>query len=156
MTFTEKQSFLQEKYLPLLKTIQPTTVAQWGKMDVQQMVEHICDAFKNANGKIKIPSVPHPPEHLQKLREFILTDKPFRENTNAPFMPEIPRAHQYTSIEEAIEKLEPEINAFVEVYENNPGMEIENPVFGMLNYEMQTALLYKHVTHHLRQFGVIS
>jgi hypothetical protein len=154
MTVTEQQSFLREGYLPLLRKLLPSTVAQWGKMDAQQMVEHICDAFKNASGKIQIPPISQTPEHQQKLREFLLTDKPFRENTNAPFMPETPRAHQYTSIEEAIKQLEPEIQAFFEVYENNPGMEIENPVFGMLHYEMQTALLYKHVTHHLRQFGV--
>lgn len=154
MNFNEQLLFLKQQYIPLLKQLRTDTPALWGKMDAQQMVEHIRDAFKAASGKLPIPAVPQNPEHAQKLREFLLSDKPFRENTNAPFMPETPRAHKYASIEEAIQKTEPEIQAFFEVHENNPGTEIENPVFGLLNYELHTALLYKHTTHHLRQFGV--
>ena len=155
MTFPEQSVFLKQEYLPLLRQLRSDTPAQWGKMDAQQMVEHILDAFKNASGKIIIPFIEQDPERLQKMREFILSDKPFRENTKAPFMPEAPPAHQYNSLKEAIEHLEPEIQDFFSFYENNPGAEVLNPVLGELNVELQMALLYKHTTHHLRQFGVV-
>ncbi len=154
MNFSEQLLFLKQQYIPLLKQLRADAPAKWGKMNVQQMVEHIRDAFKAASGKLHIPAVPQNPEHAQKLREFLLSDKPFRENTNAPFMPETPRAHKYASLDEAIAKTEPELKAYFDVYEQQPGIEIENPVFGLLNYELHTALLYKHTTHHLRQFGV--
>jgi hypothetical protein len=31
-----------------------------------------------------------PPEHLDKYREFVMSDKPFKENTRNTLMPEAP------------------------------------------------------------------
>lgn len=155
MTLSEKVNFLQQGLVPALNNLSRSTPARWGKMDAQQMVEHVRDAFKNASGKIIIPLITTDPERLQKMREFLMSDKPFRENTNAPFMPETPRQHKYASMEEAIAKLEPEIEDFFRAYESDPSKQVLNAVFGELNFEQQVNLLYKHVTHHLRQFGVI-
>lgn len=156
MTFSERAAFLQHGLVPALNNLSRETPAQWGKMDAQQMVEHARDAFKNASGKIIIPLITQDPERLQKMREFLVSDKPFRENTNAPFMPETPRKHKYASMEEAIEKLEPEITDFFKAYEDDPNRQILNPVFGELNFEQQVLLLYKHMQHHLKQFGVVA
>lgn len=155
MTFSERASFLQHGLVPALNNLSGETPAQWGKMDAQQMVEHLRDAFKNASGKYIIPLITTDPERIKQLQDFLMSDKPFRENTNAPFMPETPRQHKYASMEEAIARLEPEINDFFKAYEADPDRRILNAVFGELNFEQQVHLLYKHVTHHLRQFGVV-
>ena len=37
----DKILFLKEEFVPLLRQLQPTTQPVWGKMDAQQMVEHL-------------------------------------------------------------------------------------------------------------------
>jgi hypothetical protein len=66
-------------------------------------------------------------------------------------MPEEPRRHKYTSMEEAIEKLNRNWKKFSPPTHANPGMTLINPVFGDLDYELQIHLLHKHVRHHLAQ-----
>lgn len=151
----EKLAFLKEKFLPIIKTIQKDTPALWGKMDAQQMVEHFCIVLKTANGKLKVPQIPIDADRLAKMRNFIETDLPFKENTKSPALPEEPIPHHYPNITTALDKLEQELNTMFQVYEENEGLEILNPVFGPLNYTQQVSLIYKHALHHLKQFGLI-
>ncbi len=44
------------------------------------MVEHLTDAVKNASGKLILP-VLNEGEKLQKFKEFLMSDIPFKENT---------------------------------------------------------------------------
>ncbi|MEN9684956.1 MAG: hypothetical protein RLZZ28_742 [Bacteroidota bacterium] len=150
-----KEAFLQNEYISILHQLQPGQQPKWGKMDAQQMVEHMRDVFKLANGKIILPLVNTDPEKLEKARAFMLSDAPFKENTKVPVMPEEPRPHKYGSMQEAIDKTEIELNDFFKAFAASPGKSILNPIFGELNYEEQIHLLYKHSCHHLRQFGMV-
>jgi hypothetical protein len=148
------EHFIRHEYISLLLALPADTPPLWGKMDVQQMIEHIRDAFKVANGRLPLPLVNTDPDQLAKARAFMLSDQPFRENTKMPLMPEEPRKHKYASKEEAVEKLIPEVDHVFAVYAATPGLRIMSPMFGELNYEEQLHLLNKHARHHLRQFGV--
>ena len=79
----DKLKFITEEYIPIVKKIQPGTTGKWGKMNGQQMVEHVAAFFYVSSGKIKFDLVT-PEEHLPKFKEFLLSDKQFRENTRAP------------------------------------------------------------------------
>jgi len=46
------------------------------------------------------------------------------------------------------------VDEFVEYFKNAPGKKTTHPVFGPLDFNEWVLLHYKHVTHHLRQFGV--
>jgi len=124
-------------------------------MDAQQMVEHMRDVFKVANGKIALPLLNTDPERLAKMRAFLMTDQPFAENTRIAVVPEEARTHKYAGIEEAISKLEPEIEDVFAVYSTDHSKLLMHPVFGELDYELQMRYLDKHVRHHLRQFGLV-
>jgi hypothetical protein len=150
----EKENFLKNEYVRILRKANAAQPARWGKMDLQQMIEHMRDVFKVASGKIVLPLLNTDPEKLEKQRAFIMTDQPFRENTRVPVMPEEPRPHKYGSIEEAIAKLEPELNEVFVAYASDPQKTTMNPVFGELDYGQQINLLHKHALHHLRQFGL--
>ena len=76
----EKENFLRTKLIFLLQKLKADTVPLWGKMNVQQMIEHFTDVMMVASGKIKLPVVT-PAERLPKLQEFMLSEKPFKENT---------------------------------------------------------------------------
>lgn len=150
-----KIAFLQNDIIPLLYKLDPLQKGKWGKMDGQQMVEHLRDICKVASGKIVLPLVNTDPEKLAQARSFLLSELPFRENTKVPVMPEEPRSHKYSSLEEAISKTEEELKEIFTVYTSNPSLVLMHPIFGELNYAEQVQYLDKHFRHHLRQFGLI-
>ena len=83
----EKENFLRTNLISYLQRLNPSTPPKWGKMNVQQMIEHFAgDAVRNASGKLKMERILTPPEKLQKVREFMMSDKPFKENTINPLM----------------------------------------------------------------------
>jgi hypothetical protein len=151
----EKENFLRTKLVTYLQRLDATTKAQWGKMSVQHMVEHLGgDAVRNANGRLKFDTILTPPDKLAAMREFLMSDKPFKENTNNPLMGGQLASLRYITIQAAIGALQQELIYFFEAYAKNTEMVIRNPFFGDLNFEQNVQLLYKHSLHHLRQFGV--
>ena len=55
MMHLQKVNFLLLEFPERLHELHPHAVPQWGKMNVQQMIEHMVDAVSNANGKISLP-----------------------------------------------------------------------------------------------------
>jgi hypothetical protein len=149
----EKENFLRTKLISHLQKLNTDTQPLWGKMNARQMIEHMIDVMMVANGKIKLPIVT-PPEKLSRLREFMMSEKPFKENTKSPVLGEEPLPLKKQTKEAAIGKLQEELIYFFESFEKNPGMKTTHPVFGELDLEMNIQVLYKHSLHHLRQFGV--
>ena len=151
----EKENFLRTKLVTYLQRLDPSTPPRWGKMNVQQMIEHFAgDAVRNASGRLKIDTIITPPEQLERFREFMMSDRPFKENTVNPLMGESPAVLRYATVQAAIGALQQELIYFFEAYEKDPQLVIRNPFFGDLNFEQNVQLLYKHALHHLRQFGV--
>jgi hypothetical protein len=152
----EKENFLRTKLVRYLQQLDPATPPQWGKMNVQQMIEHYAgDAIRNASGRLKIDTIVTPPANLQRMRDFMMSDKPFKENTKNPLLGEDPAPPRYRTVQAAIGALQQELIYFFETFEKNTGLVTRNPFFGDLNFEENVQLLYKHALHHLRQFGVV-
>jgi hypothetical protein len=151
----EKENFLRTKLISCLQQLDPATPPQWGKMGVQQMIEHYGgEAVRNANGRLKMEKILTPPEQLEQMREFMMSEKPFKENTKNPLMGEEPQPLRYKTVQAAIGALQQELIYFFEAFEKNPQLVTRNPFFGDLSFEQNVQLLYKHAVHHLRQFGV--
>ena len=150
---TAKLQFLKKEAIPLFKKISADTKPVWGVMNAQQMVEHFSETTRYANGKTKLPLFTDP-DYLPKLRSFMLSEKPFRENTKNPMLGEIPPATKHTSLQDAIAELETEMNDFLKAFEANENLITQNPIFGELNYEQNVHLVHKHALHHLKQFGI--
>ena len=154
MTNAEKAAFLKYRFIPLLKQVPSDTIPKWGKMTLQQMIEHFSDNVRISSGKTVFTEVIFPQEQAQKVREFILGDQPFKENTINPLLPEVPAPVKNISKEEAINELQKEIDYFFSVFEKNNLQVTRSPFYGDLNYEENVHLLYKHAMHHLRQFNI--
>lgn len=151
----EKENFLRTKLIRYLQQLDPATPPRWGKMTVQQMVEHFSgDAVRNANGRLKFDTIITPANHLQRMREFMMSDKPFKENTKNPLLGEEPTPLRYKTIQAAIGALQQELIYFFEAFEKDHQFVTRNPFYGDLTFEQSVQLLYKHALHHLRQFGV--
>ncbi len=152
----DKADFLRYQFIPLLQETSTETKPAWGKMTLQQMIEHFADSIRIASGKTQVADIITPPEHLQKARDFMLSEKPFRENSPNPLLPETPAPVKNSSLQEAIKELQEEIYFFFSVFEKNNLGTTRNPFFGDLNYEQNVHLLHKHALHHLRQFSPLS
>jgi hypothetical protein len=151
---TEKLEFLKNEMLPLFKKLTADKKAKWGVMNAQQMVEHFSETLRYANGKTILPLFTQP-EHLPKLRAFMLSEKLFRENTKNPMLGEIPAATKKASLEDAVAELEIEVNDFFGAFAPDENLVTQNPIFGELTFEQNAHLLHKHALHHLRQFGIV-
>jgi len=147
-----KEAFLKTEYTRLLAQLDPNTPPIWGKMNVQQMIEHMGDYIRISNGKDVVELV-IPSEHVPRALAFLESEKPFRENTPNQLLPDIPLPPKM-ELKEAIERVQKELDDFFEVYSDNPSKKVPTPFFGELDYEHNIQLLHKHATHHLRQFGV--
>ena len=150
----EKENFLRTKFISHLQKLKADTTPYWGKMNVQQMIEHFSDVIMSASGKIKLPIVT-PSDKLPRLREFMFSEKPFKENTKSPVLAEEPAPLKKHTKEAAIGKLQEELIYFFQAFERDPGLKTINPVFGELDFDANIQLLYKHALHHLKQFGII-
>jgi hypothetical protein len=151
----EKENFLRTKLVAYLQRLNPATPPRWGKMNVQQMIEHYAgDAVRNASGRLKIDHIITPPGNLERMREFMMSNKPFKENTMNSLMGEEPAPLRYKTVQGAIGALQQELIYFFEAFDKNPELITRNPFFGDLDFEQNVQLLYKHALHHLRQFGV--
>lgn len=152
----DKLDFLQEGMFTALQKLQPGTAGRWGKMNSQQMVEHLAFIFAAASGKIKtVLSIPE--AFLPKAKAFLWSDKEFRENTKAPagLIPEEPQPLKHAGMQQAIDELKTEVNYFVDFFTANPGITTMHPAFGELNFEEWVQIQHKHVVHHLKQFGLL-
>ena len=152
----EKLHFLREEMFLLLEKLTADKIQVWGKMNAQQMLEHLADFFNVSSGKILFELVT-PEEHLPKYREFLYSDKEFRENTRAPasVLGDEPLPKRKPGIEAAKEDLKLSVEDFVDYFQADKEKKTMHPVFGALNFDEWVLLHYKHVRHHLRQFGLL-
>jgi len=58
-------------------------------------------------------------------------------------------------MQESLTELETELNGFFGYFSEDPEKKTLHPVFGELNFAEWVQLHHKHVTHHLKQFGII-
>ena len=149
----EKVDFLKKELIPLLQKVNPATPPIWGKMNLQQMIEHFNAAVKIAAGTLQLPNTTESKD-TEKMYAFLMSDKPFRENIKNPLLSEDPYPLRHHTIQAAIGDLQGALLEFFNVYEKDPQKRVLNAFFGNLNYQEQVQLLYKHALHHLRQFGV--
>lgn len=148
-----KKNWLKSEYTKRLAELKPDAERLWGKMNVQQMIEHMSDYIRIANGRTPIEVIT-PEADLPKMQGFLMSEKPFRENTPNSLMPDTPVATRHNTQEAAIEELQGEIDHFFDTFNKDKELKIANPFFGYLSFDMQVQLLHKHAWHHLRQFGM--
>lgn len=150
----EKKHFLKSDLFLLLSKLKGDEKGKWGKMNAQQMIEHLSGFFKVSTQKIHFP-LTTPAEHLPRYKEFLMSKKEFKENTKAPVLPEDPLPLQFSSMEEAMNDLEKSVEDFFDFFKDDPSKTTLHPAFGELNFDEWVQLHHKHVTHHLKQFGLI-
>src|SRR5687768_6709883 len=95
-----KADFLKNQFVALVKQIASDTLPAWGKMTLQQMIEHFTDSVRIASGKSVHLELVTPASQIQKMQEFLMSDKHFRENTLNPMLSEVPAPVRNKNAEE--------------------------------------------------------
>ena len=106
-----KIDFLKLVFPQMLHSLDPDAKGAWGKMNAQQMVEHLTESLYIANGKL-YQKAELTPEQTEKVRSFFLSDKPFRENTTNHLLPDVPPPARNASMVDSITEFDKELDLF--------------------------------------------
>lgn len=122
--------------------------ARWGKFTAPQMVCHVTDGLKMAMGELQIPRRPGPLRYFP-IKHLILFVLPFPKG--APTAPELlsRRAVEWGS---EMQELERTFDRFLSQRERTDWP--DHPAFGSMPPRTLGVLVYRHLDHHLKQFGV--
>ena len=102
--FNSKSDFLKNKYIPILETIDENEPQRWGKMNVRQMIEHMSDYVRIASGLTPMEVITAE-DRIPKMQQFLMSEKPFPENTPNVLMSDIPVPVKHKTKKEAITNL---------------------------------------------------
>ncbi len=152
MTTEEQKEYLLNHLVNDFRSLPQPAKANWGKMNFNQMLEHLIDSCKNASGDIVHDSIHSPEERIPAMQSFLMTDKLFKPDTKNSMMGDKPIPVNNEDANALLNELQLQLNRFVARFENHPELLVRNPIFGDLNEEHWTRLLYKHCIHHLNQF----
>jgi Protein of unknown function (DUF1569) len=134
--------------------LHPESERQWGKMPLALVLAHCTSGFQMAMGTINPKRAPFPANVIGPLIKPLVfgDDKPLRRDS--PSAPELFTADPtQCEFERERTQLINAIDSFVSkgaaCCSQHP-----HPFFGPLKPQQWAILMYKHVDHHLRQFGV--
>ncbi|HLU51939.1 MAG TPA: DUF1569 domain-containing protein [Flavobacteriaceae bacterium] len=146
-----KNLFHQEAAQEILQRIEkltPESQALWGKMDVAQMLTHCGQVTKVPLQKITLAKPPFAFRMVFKLFKSVLyNDKPWKQG--------IPTAREFViSNPQDFSKAKNELVSLIEEFRTLEGKSMpKHPTGITLTPEQWGKAQYKHLDHHLRQFG---
>ena len=135
-----------------INKLTPDSQGEWGKMDVSRMLAHCCVTYEMVYEPDKHPK-PNPIMRLiLKLfvKKVVTGEKPFKKNS--PTAPQfIMKSDKDFDVERS------RLVAYIEKTQQLGEAEFdgkESVSFGILNKTEWNNMFYKHLNHHLTQFGV--
>ena len=133
-----------------LDRLDPNVRPKWGRMTAHQMICHLSDSFQVGLGERQASPAPVPiPRGVYK---WIALRTPFRWPRGVPTRPEVEQGVGGTPPGEwgqDLARLRETVLTFASRCRAG-----EHPIFGRMTVEDWQIWGYRHLDHHLRQFGV--
>ena len=131
-----------------MRSLSASSTGRWGKMNVTEMLQHLRLSARMTVGELEVPSSNKRMFQVWPLKHLILYVLPFPKG--APTAPEL--------LPGAAESFEEERAAVLTLLDQigtgpQEGAGPAHPLFGTLSWPEWGAVTYKHVDHHLKQFG---
>ncbi len=138
-----------EEVVSRIDKLQPAAVRQWGKMDVAQMMAHCSAGLDMASGRLNPPRALIGRLFGPFARPILTNEKPF--SRNSPTDARLVVSDQRDFLREQ-EQLKQKLRQF---HEGGEALctQHPHPFFGPLTAQEWSRGMYKHLDHHLRQFG---
>lgn len=133
-----------------LEKINQTLKNRWGKMNVHQVIPHLTDPLKVAIGKRTAP-IMNTAFKIWPFNLFVVWFMPWPKG--APTAPEFIQGVKGTppqDFEKDFIQLKETIDSFT-AYRSKFA---PSPVFGNISNNSWGRLMWRHLDHHLRQFGL--
>jgi len=129
--------------------LQPAMKRQWGKMDVAQMMAHCSGAMDMASGTVKLKRITLGRILGPIIKPIYTNEKPFSKSS--PTAKELVISGEKEFLREQV-VLKQKIWDF---HAAGPAgcTRYPHPFFGALTPDEWARGMYKHLDHHLRQFG---
>jgi hypothetical protein len=139
----------RDALLARLEALQPESTRQWGKMDPAQMLCHCAIALETGTGDRPMKQKLIGKILMPFFRSKILGERPFSKNspTDPTFV--VSGTRDFDAERTRLTGL---VHRFVELGEDAAGKQ-EHAFFGKMTGREWGELMYKHIDHHLRQFG---
>jgi len=139
---------VKQDIIDRINKLTPDTKQLWGKMNVSQMLAHIQMPIRIAYGT-------HQPKgsFLLRLIGPLFKSKLWDEQPYKQSLPTDP-TFIMTSSEKEFEKEKSAVLQLINDFSNETIVGEQHPVFGKLTKENWSKATWKHLDHHLKQFGV--
>lgn len=139
-----------EQFRTRIRSVTAASGRQWGKMSATQMMEHCARGLEMGTGELKSPRV-----LIGRLLGRVV--KPMALKEGAPMRRNSPTAPSLIvedggDLEGSRTRLLGALDRFVAGGQQGCS-EYPHPFFGTLKPNEWSTLMYKHLDHHLRQFG---
>jgi hypothetical protein len=135
---------LQER----VQRLRTNQTPRWGRMSALQMVAHLADSLRMASGELEV-APKKAPFRYSPLKELVIYLLPIPKGV--PTSPEL-IARKPGDWSTEIADLRDQLNGIVQ--RGAEALAPEHPAFGSLSAGQWGVLIYRHMDHHLRQFGV--
>jgi hypothetical protein len=137
----------REELITRVNTLNANSKAQWGKMDVYQMLKHctLWEEMMQSKQNHKRALIGYVFGKLA-LRSVLKDESPLRLGT--PTIPEL-----VITTKGDVELQKAEWIARIHQYEHFSNPNFVHVFFGKLTEEQIGYMVYKHIDHHLRQFN---
>ena len=142
---------ISDEIIRRINQLTPDSPRHWGKMDIGQMLAHCSVAYETIYEPGKHPA----PNFIMKfilksfVRKVVTGDKPLKKNSpTAPYF--IMKSDKDFDAEKA------RLIAYIEKTQQLGEAEFdgkENMSFGIMSKTEWSNMMYKHLDHHLQQFG---
>ncbi|MEO8568386.1 MAG: DUF1569 domain-containing protein [Ginsengibacter sp.] len=135
---------IQERVNKLTSDTKPL----WGKMNATEMLAHLQQPVLVAFGELKIKRGVLGFLFGKIAKKQMLADKPFKQN--------MPTVKEFRVSAKNFSNEKNTLLSYVERFKKGPQIITSDPhpFFGKMTLEEWDTLQWKHLDHHLRQFGV--
>lgn len=148
-----RESFLRNDVPQAIERLTDASTARWGRMQAQEMVEHLTWAFELSTGLAQA-TCSVPASELPRMRQFLYSNRPTpREFMNPALVDGLPPVRHET-LGEAKAALKVALTRFLDDSRSDERLHV-HPVLGPIGREEWHRTHYKHTHHHLQQFGLI-
>jgi len=139
---------VKQEIISRIGKLTPQSQAQWGRMNVSQMLAHVQMPIGVAEGKHKLPRTLFGRIVGPLVKSIIYNNKPFKRSLPTD------RSFVMTGREKEFEKEKQTLINMINNFSEQTMVDEPHPFFGKLTKEQWSKGTWKHLNHHLEQFGV--
>jgi hypothetical protein len=115
----------------LLSALQRNTPALWGRMNAQNMVEHLVEAVEYTNGK-RLADLRFPPDRANRQRHLLVDSDFVIPNEVTSYLSDTTKTKRFNDLATAILELNNELDAFEHFFKTE-GITATHFEFGPMN-----------------------